>query len=562
LPPIRQSVIPARQSRQIAIEREYEPPPIGDGAQRHQGAFHAVAREPMRGVRWLSQLRKSEPDWRIEPTLPFGNVSNGETFRAMTPQERAMRAAIHEAADRNARRLGLDRRDFLASAAGMATALGVISASACGSGNGSRLPQEAALDDSAACKALDVRGEFIFDIQTHHVNPFGEWRDHNPQIKSFIVGSPQAACGLDGPDCFSAQHYIEQIFLNSDTKVAVLSGVPSAPCGGDLTTDCGLPLDNEEIVATRALVNGLSHSQRLLSHCLVFPNSGLQGQLDEMERVKQAHGVAAWKLYPGWGPYGAGFFMDDPDSGIPVIEKGRQLGVKLFCAHKGLPLMGFDPIHNHPRDMAAAAKLFPDCSFIVYHSAINQGAPSPMDDLPEGPYDPADPTPRGINTLIRSLQDYGLQAGPGLNLYAETGGMWSRVMTSPDQAAHALGKLLKYFGPDNVVWGTDCIWTGSPQAQLEAFWAFQIGPEYQERYGYPALTDDVKRKILGLNAARLYGIDPTATLCAIGHGSLAQLKSEMDGDLGGRRFTALQPAGPRTRREFLSLARMNGHRPG
>ena len=57
-----------------------------------------------------------------------------------------------------------------------------------------------------------------------------------------------------------------------------------------------------------------------------------------------------------------------------------------------------------------------------------------------------------------------------------------------------LGKLLVAVGPDNVVWGTDSIWYGSPQTQIEAFRAFEITPEFQERFGYPALTPELKRR--------------------------------------------------------------------
>ena len=83
-------------------------------------------------------------------------------------------------------------------------------------------------------------------------------------------------------------------------------------------------------------------------------------------------------------------------------------------------------------------------------------------------------------------------------------------MRDPDQAAHLLGKLLKHFGDDNVLWGTDSIWYGSPQDQIQAFRAFEISGEFQQRYGYPALTHERKTKILGLNAARVYGIEPAA----------------------------------------------------
>jgi len=70
-------------------------------------------------------------------------------------------------------------------------------------------------------------------------------------------------------------------------------------------------------------------------------------------------------------------------------------------------------------------------------------------------------------------------------------------------------------GEDNVLWGTDSIWYGSPQDQIQAFRAFSISPELQEAYGYPALTDDVKSKILWRNAAALYRIDPATMPCPL-----------------------------------------------
>ena len=109
----------------------------------------------------------------------------------------------------------------------------------------------------------------------------------------------------------------------------------------------------------------------------------------------------------------------------------------------------------------------------------------------------------------------GAGIGPGGNVYAELGSTWWNLIQRPDEAAHVLGKLLVALGPDNILWGTDSIWYGSPQGQIEAFRAFEITPEYQERFGYPALTADVKARILGLNAARVYGIDPATTACAL-----------------------------------------------
>jgi hypothetical protein len=89
-------------------------------------------------------------------------------------------------------------------------------------------------------------------------------------------------------------------------------------------------------------------------------------------------------------------------------------------------------------------------------------------------------------------------------------------MGSPDAAAHVLGKLLVALGPERILWGTDSIWYGSPQDQIAAFRAFEITPAYQEQFGYPALTAEVKGRILAANAAELFGIDVPEPACVAG----------------------------------------------
>ena len=98
--------------------------------------------------------------------------------------------------------------------------------------------------------------------------------------------------------------------------------------------------------------------------------------------------------------------------------------------------------------------------------------------------------------------------GPNENVHAELGSTWWTIMRDPTQASHLLGKLLRYVGEDNVLWGTDCIFYGSPQDQIQTFRSFEISKEFQERYGYPELTRERKAKILGRNGARVYGIEP------------------------------------------------------
>ncbi len=77
-----------------------------------------------------------------------------------------------------------------------------------------------------------------------------------------------------------------------------------------------------------------------------------------------------------------------------------------------------------------------------------------------------------------------------------------------------------------MLWGTDSIWYGSPQDQIQAFRAFEIAPQFQERFGYPALTPEIKAKILGGNAARLYGVDPLTVPCRFEPAELDSLRRE------------------------------------
>ena len=131
----------------------------------------------------------------------------------------------------------------------------------------------------------------------------------------------------------------------------------------------------------------------------------------------------------------------------------------------------------------------------------------------------------GVNRLIASLVGSGI--GPGQNVYAELGTTWWSLMGSPEQAAHVLGKLLVHLGEDNVLWGTDAVFYGSPQGQIQAFRAFQISEQFQEQFGYPALTDDIKRKVLGLNALRLHDVDPITAPCPFTREDLERIRATL-----------------------------------
>lgn len=394
-------------------------------------------------------------------------------------------------------------------------------------------------DDVVAC-AQELSGtEFIFDVHTHHVVPDGPWRENAQRIAQMIRNLVPAGCNEADPyRCVDRTAYLHDLFLASDTTIALLSDVPNS---GPLDA----PMPWEEKRETRRLADALATpgAERVILHDVIAPNFGdLAMRLDEMERTAETGEVSAFKVYTAWGPNRQGFALDDPAIGIPVVEKARDLGITTICGHKGLPLLEFDRSHNDPRDMVAMSRMFPDMDFVIYHGAWER-------ETRERAYDPL-AARAGVDALVRALEQYGV--GPNENVYAELGTTWREVLSRPDEAAHVLGKLLRYVGEDNVLWGTDAVWYGSPQPQIMAFRAFQIGEDYQEQFGYPALTDDLKRKVFGLNAAGLFGVDVESTRCAMDADGLATARLEHASLVGeGAITTPWQARGPLSRREVL-----------
>jgi uncharacterized protein len=100
------------------------------------------------------------------------------------------------------------------------------------------------------------------------------------------------------------------------------------------------------------------------------------------------------------------------------------------------------------------------------------------------------------------------------NVYAELGAVFAATAAAhPELCAGIMGTLVRGMGPDHVCWGTDSVWFGSPQWQIEALRRFEIPEAMQKGYGYKPLgpaDGPVKRMIFGENSARLYGLDPSS----------------------------------------------------
>ncbi|MGK2949769.1 MAG: amidohydrolase family protein [Acidimicrobiales bacterium] len=432
---------------------------------------------------WHALVRRSERG--ATPGLPIklAPCSNGEF--APQPPSPSLRRAVRlarQSCDEAARRVGLSRRDFLRSS--MASAATLLAIGACsddGDGGPSAgtfdVPPEATTEPDVATTLLEGDGAPVLDVQQHLLELEGF-------EGTFGTGFPQARCG-DGPACFDTDHWLDLVFGRSDTAMAVLSAIP-------VLSDPD-PLSAEVMDAARRAADELCGDGRVLVQGHAQPNVGpLEGALEAMRAEADRYPLAAWKAYTHVGRRWA---LDDA-TGEAFLALVEEIGPPIVCVHKGL---GGDPT-----DLGPAATNHPGLAFVAYHSGHEV-------DVREGPYEPGAPN-AGVDRVLESARAAGI--GPGANLYAELGTTWRNLMGDPDQAAHLLGKLIAGLGPGNVLWGTDSIWYGSPQDQIDAFRTFEITAEAQERFGYAPLSSEVKAGILGGNAARLYGLDLAAAPCA------------------------------------------------
>jgi uncharacterized protein len=445
-----------------------------------------------------------------EIPLPTRLVSN-EEFPPVppTPAQAAVEARILAEAGRLAPRLGLTRRQFLRTSGGIATSL--LAMNAVFGRFFDVSPVEAA--EPAAFQARSGDPLFIFDVQLHYVgagyDPADEEVARRGVSKPALLGlrrsarrlNPKLASDRGTLADLSWANMVKEVFLDSETAMGLISTPP-----GPYPEQAVVP--PKEMTHFRDEINRITQSRRMLAHGLITPQLG-QRDLDFMDQQAQALNVDAWKGYTGAAPKGfdRGWFVDDEKIAYPMLERARKLGVKRICLHKGLPL-GPVADYNHPRDLIKAATDFPDLDFLAYHSGLLR---VPTDGTADVPW---------TSEFCRMKKAANLK-----NVYMELGSTFGQlVTTNPTACAHLLGQVIDAFGPDHVLWGTDSIWYGTPQWQIDAFRRFEIPQALAERHGYAPLTRVVKEHIFGLNAARLFAVDVNAKRNEIPNDYLTRMK--------------------------------------
>ena len=463
--------------------------------------------------------------------VPTQIVSSDEYLPVpQSTKQREVEARLKEMSGTLAKHQGLSRRRFFQTASGMAASFVAL--------NQVFGPlfdvsvAEAATPELANQLAAAQSGQMIIDGHTHFL------RD-DTRLMNFVKG--REAVGKSGwnkalaereqtIDDLKFKNYLKEIYMDSDTKVSLLSNSPS-----ETPEDWFIP--QEQVFVTREKVNKDAGSRRMLAHFTFTP--GWPGWLDKVDEAVERFKPDSWKGYSvGDNTHKEAanhpWHADDEKLMYPFYEKAVKSGIKNICIHKGL----FAPAvaEKFPKllpyadvsDIGKAAKDWPQLNFLVYHSGYRWVGAKPAEAMAE--FDQTGRTSWTSN-LAEIPEKYGVT-----NVYGDLGQLfaWTAV-SEPRLSAALMGMLVKGLGPDRILWGTDALWTGAPQWQIEGLRRLEIPEDMQKKYGFKPLgaaDGPLKTAIFSGNSARLYGLQRQAELTR--NDRFAALKADYDRNGPGR----------------------------
>lgn len=473
----------------------------------------------------LAELTPSELVPHNTP-VPTQIVSSDEFYPdPQNEKQREVEARVLAMADDLGKKQGLDRRRFFHTAAGMAASF--VAMNEVYGPIFDVTKAEAATPAMAQERANGLKDQFVMDMHTHFL------RD-DTRIMNFVamrnaVGkagwNKELAAKEQTIEDLKYDNYVKEIFLDSDTKIALISSAPS-----EIEHDWFLT--NEQMAAARDKVNQKFGSRRLFSHMIFTP--GRPGWLDQVDaglalKPESAKGYTIGdnthkdlSKYP-WR-------LDDEKVTYKAYEKFVAAGIKNVCVHKGLfapsvekqfpNLVGYAGV----ADVGQAAKDWPQLNFIVYHGAYRHVGGDPAVALAEFER-------TGRISWTSDLADIPAQYGVN-NVYADVGQLFATTLVAqPRVCAALMGIMIKHMGVERVNWGTDAVWTGAPQWQIEGLRRLEIPEDMQKKYGFAPLgpaDGEVKNIIFGRNNARLYNIEPKKAMLDIKNDKLTALKAEYE----------------------------------
>jgi len=245
----------------------------------------------------------------------------------------------------------------------------------------------------------------------------------------------------------------------------------------------GTPLDDYFKDGLVAIDKGVELKRRNPDRVFLYgPINPLEGDraIAELERQVSEYGIDGVKLYPARYYRGRTLpvQLDDAQHTIPVIERALELGVKVVAVHKAIPFGPTASVNYRTDDVDTAAALYPEMNFEIVHAGY------------------------------AFLEDTLLLAARFPNVWANLEVTASLAVNNPRRYAEVMGGLLYWGAAERTIFASGCTLV-HPQPAIEGLKTYEIPQDLIDGYGYPQLTGEIRRRILGENFLRLHGVDAT-----------------------------------------------------
>ncbi len=231
------------------------------------------------------------------------------------------------------------------------------------------------------------------------------------------------------------------------------------------------------------------HPDRFLYQPNLSPikQRGVRNAIWELEYWANEKGARIFKFYPPEDTY-----VNDPEL-WPFYEKAEELDIVLDI-HTGFSWVPPGKSkYALPILLDDVARDFPQLKIVAFHMGY--------------PY----------------CDDLNMVAMGHPNVYLCLSLLVPWAVTAPWKFARILGEALRFVGPERIIWGTDSAGFGAQvAAAVIGLRDFQIPEELQERYGYPAISEEDRAGIFGGNLAGLLGLETKRRIGTLSAARLAQ----------------------------------------
>ena len=267
-------------------------------------------------------------------------------------------------------------------------------------------------------------------------------------------------------DKYGPEQMVQDLFIDGPDDMAIFQPTYLT----DFYKNGFNTLEQNAVLKTR-------YPDRFILNGAFDPRDGEAG-LDKLDEMASTYKLKGVKLYTAeWRGDSKGYKLSDKEA-QRYLERCVKLGIKNIHVHKGPTILPLNRDAFDVADIDDAATSFQDLNFIVEHCGL----------------------PR--------LDDFCWIATQETNVYGGLAVVLPFIHSRPAYFAKVISELLFWIGEDKILYGSDYgIW--SPKWLVEKFMDFELPEDVSKETGV-ALTLESKKKILGLNAARIYDIDIAA----------------------------------------------------